>query len=123
MSEVINRSNRLLSLRANPGYRDLLQIAQELVQSAADVCADYPGWDDRQIVVLKVRMQCAKEFKELFFAKIKEAINDGVQEQAAQANLPEKTPAEILEQGDYVRQEVLAHFSDLDQETRAPGSY
>ncbi len=120
---AIERANRLLSLRSNPGFIDLQRIAQDLVQNAADQCADYGGWDDRQIVVLKVRMQCAKEFKDLLFAKIIEAIREGVQEQAAASNLADKTPAEILDQGDYVRQQVLTKFEEFDAEGRLPGTY
>ena len=123
VSPTIERANRLLSLRDNPGFYDLQCIAQDLVQNAADQCADYGGWDDRQIVVLKVRMQCAKEFRDLFFAKLNEAIRTGIEEQSLQMNLAEKTPTEIIEQGDYVRREVLTHFAEMDQETRSPGSY
>lgn len=122
-ASVIERANRLLGLCSNPGFRDLQQIAQDLVQSATDQCADYGGWDAQQIVVLKVRMQCAKEMKELIFAKIKEAIRAGNEEQAAAPNLYEKTAAEIIEQGDYVRQQVLTKFAELDAEGRLPGSY
>jgi len=71
----------------------------------------------------KVRMQCAKEFKDLLFAKIIEAIREGVQEQAAASNLADKTPAEILDQGDYVRQQVLTKFEEFDAEGRLPGTY
>lgn len=123
MSETINRANRLLSLKSNPGFADAWRISKDLADEAGRISITYPGWDPNQMIVLKARAQAALEYHELFFAKIKEAINDGVQEQAAQANLPEKTPAEILEQGDYVRQEVLAHFSDMDSENRPAGSY
>ena len=123
MSEIIDRSNRLLSLRSNPGFRDAWQISKDMSDEAGRISITYGGWDPNQIMVLKARAQAALEHHETFFARIKEAINDGIQEQAAQVNLPEKTPAEILEQGDYVRQEVLAHFSDMDAEGRLPGSY
>jgi len=122
MSETIDRANRLLSLRANPGFRDVFQMSQEIVDSITATAIDYPGWDMQQLMVLKARAQAAKEHHELFFAKLQEAINDGVREATA-STLPEKTAAEILEQGDYVRQEVLAHFSEMDGDNRIPGSY
>ncbi len=122
MSETIDRANRLLSLRANPGFRDAFQMSQEMVDAAARISITYGGWDPQQIMVLKARAQAALEHHELFFAKLQEAINDGVREAAA-STLPEKTPAEILEQGDYVRQEVLSHFEAMDGESRIPGSY
>ena len=122
MSETIDRANRLLSLRANPGFRDAFQMSQEMVDAAGQISIRYGGWDPQQIMVLKARAQAALEHHELFFAKLQEYINDGVRE-AATSGLPEKTPAEILEQGDYVRQEVLAHFTEMDGESRIPGSY
>src|SRR5271154_3505234 len=120
---AIERANRLLGLRAHPGFADLLRLSQELVQSAADICADYPGWDSQQIVVLKVRMQCAKEHHTMLLAKINEAILAGIAEQAAAQNLPKKSAADAMDQGDLVRQEVLTHFAGMDEDNRPAGSY
>jgi hypothetical protein len=122
-ASAIDRANRLLSLRANPGFADARRISKDMADEAGRISITYPGWDPQQIMVLKARAQAALEHHELFFSKIQEAIREGVQAQANHATLSEKTPTEILEQGDYVRQEVLAHFSDLDSETRSPGSY
>jgi hypothetical protein len=123
VSPTIERANRLLSLRDNPGYPDAWQISKALSDDATRTSVMYPGWDPQQIMVLKARAQAALEHHELFFAKIQEAISDGIQEQSLQMNLAEKTPTEIIEQGDYVRQEVLTHFAELDVESRVPGSY
>lgn len=118
----IERANRLISLRDNPGFFDLLRLSQELVQSAADICADYGGWDAQQIMVLKVRMQTAKEHHQMLIAKIQEAIKVGIEEGLANApTLPEKSPEQIMEHGDFVRQAVLQKFDEVD--TRSPGSY
>ena len=122
-ASVIDRANRLLSLRSNPGFRDAWQISKALSDEATRISVTYPGWDPQQIMVLKARAQAALEHHELFFAKIIEAIREGVQEQANQSNLAEKPVSEILETGDYVRQQVLTRFEELDNETRAPGSY
>lgn len=119
-SPTIDRANRLISLKAHPGFIDLLRISQELVQEAADICADYPGWDTQQIVVLKVRMQCAKEHHQMLLAKVLDAIKAGVDEDEM-ANRPVKTAAEVLDQGDYVRQAVLQKFEDSD--LRIAGSF
>ena len=119
---TIERANRLISLRANPGFYDLLQLSQELVQSAADICEDYPGWDAQHIVVLKVRMQAAKEHHALLIHKVQEAIEAGLNEARAEiANLPAKTVAETLDQGDFVRQKVLEKFEEYD--SRPAGSH
>lgn len=118
----IERANRLISLRSNPGFRDLIRLSLEIVQSAADICADYPGWDAQQITVLKVRMQCAKEHHALLLNKVQEAIETGKQEAIAQApTLPAKTASDMVDQGDYVRQQVLQQFDEM--ESRPAGSY
>ena len=117
---TIERANRLISVRTNPGFLDILRISQEIVNSAADIVRDYPGWDLQQLLVLKVRSQVAKEHHDMLFAKINEAIRAGVDEMNA-SNLPEKTPTEVLEQGDLVRQQVLTKFDEM--ESRSAGSY
>lgn len=120
----IERANRLLALRQHPGFFDLLRISQDIVQTAADVCAEYPGWDAQQIVILKVRMQCAKEHHQLLIQKMQEAIREGVEQRAAQVDREElqNTPADG--QADFVRREVLNRFADMDvEDQRAAGSY
>ena len=119
---AMDRANRLISLRQHPGFLDVLRISQEIVQSAADQCADFPGWDPLQITILKVRMQVAKEHHQLLIGKINDAIHTGLAEAAALASsLPVKTPQEMLDQGDYVRQQVLKTFDGM--ESRSAGSY
>lgn len=118
----IERANRLMSLRDNPGFLDLLRLSQELSIEAAEQCADYGGWDPQQIMVLKVRMQAAKEHHQLLIAKMLDAIKLGIDEgKALQSSLPAKTPEQAVEQGDYVRQAVLQKFEDTDN--RPAGSY
>lgn len=122
-TSIIDRANRLLGLRANPGYPDAWQISKALSDEATRISVTYPGWDPQQIMVLKARAQAALEHHELFFAKIQEAIRDGIQAQAAASNLSEKTPTEAIETGDYVRQEVLKRFDEMGTESRLPGTY
>ena len=118
----IERANRLLGLRSHPGFMDLLRLSLEIVQSAADFCADFGGWDAQQIVVLKVRMQAAKEHHELLIAKMQDAIRAGVEEDSMRrSSMPAKSPEDVLAQGDYVRQEVLTKFDEMD--SRAAGSF
>lgn len=119
----IERANRLISVRAHPGFLDVLRLSQEIVQEAADNCADYPGWDAQQITVLKVRMQVAKEHHQRLLVKIQQVIENGIAEgQEFAANLPAKSAEESLDQGDYVRQRMLERFESQD-EMRAAGSY
>lgn len=119
---AMERANRLISLRANPGFFDLLRLSQELVDSTTAILVDYGGWDAQQITVLKVRAQAAKEHHDLLLAKINEAIQLGISEgREVNSTLPAKSAEEAVEQGDYVRQKVLQHFEAEDG--RLPGSY
>lgn len=119
---VIERANRLLSLRDHPGFIDIVRLANEIVVTATDVLITYGGWDTQQISVLKARAQAATEFRDLLFVKIREAIQSGLEEGRAQSqNFPEKTAEEILEQGDHVRQKVLEKFEEYD--SRPAGSF
>ena len=123
---TIELANRLISLQAHPGFLDLIRLSQELAQEAADICADYPGWDAQQIVVLKVRMQVAREHHNALIGKVQMAIQAGLDEMREKANvLPAKTVAEIVDQGDYVREKMLQHFADRDEHDgmRIAGSY
>lgn len=121
-SPNIERANRLISLRANPGFLDLIQISQQLVKEAVDTCTNFPGWDKDQIVVLKVRQQAATEHHQQLIQRFIAAIQSGIDEARANAStLPAKTAGEALEQGDYIRQEVLKNFEEFDN--RVPGSY
>jgi len=121
---AIERANHLLGLRAHPGFVDFMDLAQDLVKKTIRDTSDYPGWDPQQIIVLKVRQQVAKELCDALIGKMLEAIQIGLDEQAANtANLPVKTAEEALEQGDYVRQAVLASFKERETENRAAGSY
>jgi hypothetical protein len=119
---IVERANRLLSVKSNPGFIDILRISQQLVDEAAAQSIDYPGWDAQQITVLKCRAQAAKEHHQQLIRRIMAAIQDGLD--AAKADLssmPAKTPTEIIEQGDLVRQEFLKKAEDLD--SRVPGSF
>ena len=117
---TIERANRLISVRSNPGFLDILRISQSLVDSAAAILVDYGGWDSQQITVLKARAQAAKEHHNMLLGAINDAIREGVEESRTQVQ-PTKTAIESLEQGDYVRQATLGKFDELD--SRAAGSY
>ena len=123
----IERANRLFGIQGHPGFLEIVRLSQELVTEAADVCAYFGGWDPQQIVMLKVRMQAAKEHHERLFGKIREAIERGITEDKAlresqTATLrPEKSASEVVETGDHVRREVLTKFAEMDD--RIAGSH
>ena len=118
----IERANRLMSLKANPGWWDLIKLSQELVDGAQSTSTDFGGWDPQQIIMLKCRAQAAKEHHQLLLARINDAIQSGIDEaRSTFSTLPVKTAEEIVEQGDLVRQEVLKRFEDMVN--RVAGSY
>jgi len=120
---AIETANRLLAVRVHPGFLDVLRISQRLVEESAAVLVDYGGWDPQQIMVLKARAQAAKEHHHLLLVRINEAIEMGTNDQRELApTLPSKSAEEIIEQGDFVRQEVLTKFAEMD-DNRIPGSY
>lgn len=131
-SPTIERANRLMNLKAHPGFPDLVRLSQDLCEKAAKDCAEFPGWDPLQITMLKVRMQVALEYHQIFFARIKEAIEDGIAEARVrdQALLEHATSesdriaiaADALNRSDQVRMKVLEQFSHQD-EMRVAGSY
>ncbi len=121
---AIERANRLISLRAHPGFIDFLRLSEELVQIATDISVDFGGWDTQQIVILKARAQASKEHHQGLLGKLQEAIDIGLAEAREQLeSLPEKTAQELQDQGDYVRLKVLQNFEKRDQDARVAGSY
>jgi hypothetical protein len=119
---AIERANRLMGVRAHPGFLDIIRIEQELIQEAVDACIDYAGWDQQMIMLLKVQMQIAKQHHKTLLYRINQAIEQGVAEAKEQVdNLPQKTAAEAVDQGDLVRQQVLERFEEFD--SRPGGSY
>lgn len=118
----IERANRLLSVRTNPGFNEILRLSQELVEEAITACNTYPGWDMEVRTTLFIRQQVAKQHHDALLAKIREAIEIGKAEMREHAStLPAKTAAEALEQGDYVRTEVMKQLDEY--ESRPAGSF
>lgn len=118
----IDRANRLIALRAYPGFNDVIRMSQELVQESIDKCNSYPGWDDKVIIALAIRQKAAAEYREALLTKINLAIEIGVSEaRALLSSLPAKTVDEVIDQGDLVRQRVLENFAE--QDNRPAGSY
>jgi hypothetical protein len=123
----IQRANHLLAVRQHPGFIEIMTLLQEIVKMAHDNVDTYPGWDKEQMAILVCRSQAAKQLQEMLITRIQEAIAAGIQESRIleEQQFVAKTPAEALEQGDYVRQQVLKKFHELDtgNESRAPGSF
>lgn len=124
---TIERGNRLLAIRQHPGFNDLIRIGQDLVQEAMEQSRDFGGWDPQQIAILKARHQAAYEYHVRFLARIQAYIEQAITEvRAAQNENPkaEPTAQEILDNGDFVRQEMLKRFEQMDKEDNRPaGSY
>jgi hypothetical protein len=122
---AIDRANRLLSVTQNPGFLDIMRISQEIVKEASDILIQFGGWDEKQISILKARAQAATEHHSALFARIQDAIRQGIADDAARNQIkPDARSVEdVIEQGDLVRQKVLQKFDVLDTETRVAGSF
>lgn len=121
---TIERANRLFSLRAHPGFLDLLRVLDDFVEAARQKTETYPGWDTQIMLVLKVRQQVAAEVKPALLSEVNDIIDAGIAEARAQveaANIPAKSAADSVDQGDFVRQQVLESFEQMDN--RVAGSY
>jgi len=121
---VIERANRLAAIIAHPGWPDIVKISTDMEKAASDAVADYPGWDTQQMVVLKCRLQAAREHHQALMNEIRAAIQAGIQEARELVNekvLPEISAQDALDQADYVRTQVLHKWEE--NETRVPGSY
>lgn len=119
---AIDRANRLMSARSNPGFQDIIHISLALVKEAADISIDYPGWDPMQIAALKNRAQGSKAHHDELLRRIQAAIQDGITEgRVLRDTLPNVSAEQALETGDFVRQEVLKKFEETDN--RPAGSY
>lgn len=122
---AMERANRLMSLRTQPGFLDLIRLSLELVTECGEKCDSFDGWDSQKIVFLKMQSQAAKEHHvALFGMKVNAAIQQGIaegRELLEQAKVPQMTVQEAVEAGDYVRVEVLKKFEEAD--SRAAGSF
>jgi ElaB/YqjD/DUF883 family membrane-anchored ribosome-binding protein len=120
---TIERANRLISVRAHPGFLDIIRISQQIRDEATAVLVDFGGWDKDQVMVLKVRAQAAKEHHSLLLSKIQDAIQAGLDNasEITEAILT-RTAEEAVDQGDFVRQKVLQRFDENDT-SRVAGSY
>lgn len=119
----IERANRLISLRAHPGFVEVIRISQQIRDEATTILVEYPGWDPQQIMCLKARAQAAKEHHNLLLSKIQDAIQTGLDEakELTESELA-KSAEDAVDQGDFVRQRVLQSFQERD-DLRAAGSY
>ena len=127
---AIERANRLMSLKAMPGYLELIRISQRLVEEATAQLVDFNGWDEKQIAVLKARAQAAKEHHSLLFSLIDQYIQDGyneAQSQQQRAGLPSDESARaVIEEADRLRASVLAaglETGQIQDDERIAGSY
>ena len=120
---TIERANRLIAVRAHPGFLDIVRISAEIRDEATAQLVDFGGWDHTQIAILKARAQAAKEHHNLLLQKIQSYIQDGLNEaQALTEGELDRSASELLDSGDHVRRIVLQKFEEADA-ARIPGSY
>lgn len=121
---VIERANRLMTLRGDPGWPVLMDILNGLVKVVTDAAIDFGGWDAQQIIVLKGRAQGAKALAEQLLIQVNEAINLGIHlAQVAEGFAPTSATAE---QSDNLRNAFFALGESegrIESESRVAGSF
>jgi hypothetical protein len=127
---VMERANRLAAVRSHAGFLEILRILQDIEKLATDQALNYEGWDTLQIALRAASMRTAQQVRLQLLSRIQDAIDEGVADASRQvemATLAAKTQNEVVEQGDYVRSQVLDTFAALDEKTDDPmriaGSY
>lgn len=118
---AIERANRLLSLRNHPGFVDMVRISLDIVEEITTMCIDSKAWDALQITTLKCQAHGAKTHHQQLFTRVQEAINQGIFEANTLMNAKANNAPQVIEQHDYVRQEALRTFAEIDN--RVAGSY
>lgn len=88
---VLALANRMIALKASPGFHDLRLICEMLEQEATEAIIEYPGHDRDQLFVLKVRAQAAKELVVELFGRIEGAIANGRSLPGFDGDTPEPT--------------------------------
>ncbi len=74
VAQVVALANRMLALKASPGFHDLRLLAEMLEREAAVAARDFPGFDPQEIVTLKVQSQTAHKVLAELFGRIDAAI-------------------------------------------------
>jgi hypothetical protein len=75
------RAARLLHLTTSPGFADLRQIIDIIVQESADAWNQFEGWDKDQMAALGIIYQTSRKFGNQIFQRISEGIVDSAANQ------------------------------------------
>jgi len=123
ISLAIDKANRLHSLRAHPGFNDLVALSEETVRIAERELVEFAGWDKDELVARSIAFRAAKKSHERLFMGIMRTIQEGIEEAAILRGSEDPYSREAVEMADELRLKVLQHAEATNYETRIPGSY
>jgi hypothetical protein len=124
---TIDKANRLIALRAHPGFNDLVALSEQTVKLAEDALVGYEGWDRDELNARSIAFRAAKKSHEMLFGRMAHAIQEGIEEAAAvrDANATSGDPysRDAADMADELRAKVLQHIDETRYDTRIPGTY
>jgi hypothetical protein len=122
---TIDKANRLIALKAHPGFNDLVALSEQTVKLAEEALVGYEGWDRDELNARSIAFRAAKRSHEMLFGRMAHAIQQGIEEAAAvrDSGAPGDFSAEAADMADQLRVRVLQHMDETKYETRIPGTY
>jgi hypothetical protein len=104
---ILDRGRRLMDLRGQPGFSDLLTISEKLAQEAETQMLRYEGWDKDQLLGLQKRADGARGHHQRLLAVMEETMQIAADYSLTREyHEPEKTLSE--EERDQMRESFLA---------------
>ena len=122
---TVDRANRLMGLKAHPGFNDLVRLSEETVRAAEAAVTEYSGWDKDELVARSIAFRAAKRSHEMLFTRMAQAIQDGVAETLQQRSEQPLTfdAREADAMAEDLRAEVLRQIDEQNYDTRVSGTY
>lgn len=121
----IDIANRLYSLRAHPGFNDLVRLSERTVKVAEDAFVMYEGWDKDELNARSIAFRSARRFHEMLWGLMENTIQNGIAEsrQAQEAvSLEDPYGEEAANMADHLRVAVLKR-TDESYDSRVSGTY
>lgn len=120
---TVDRANRLLALKAHPGFNDLVALSEQTVSAARAALVDYEGWDRDELLARSIAFRAAVKSHEMLFVRVAQAIQAGIEEAAALKSSADPFSSDAADMADQLRVMVLQQEKESNYDTRTPGSY
>jgi hypothetical protein len=118
----IDIANRLHSLRAHPGFYDLVRISEETVKEAEEAFVNFTGWDKEELAARSLAFRSANKHHQRLWEKVEAAITNGIEEARQARDEADPYNKETADMADNLRTAVLRKHSEA-YDTRVPGTY